>query len=177
MLRSTKGKATTFRQNHRVGKFIIEGLAPVPAGNQIIVELKLTLDGTLDVTAREKSTGLVKKITIDSPMARNALTSRNQSRERLDELWREAAGETDAPMPVSGPAEGQRERIQAEALLDKAKKLRDDVSDEDRAELDRHDETIRNAITDHDWETVRSATAELSDMLFLFGRSMSLTQL
>ena len=161
-----QGESSDVRQNHRVGKFIIEGLAKVPAGNQILVELKLTLDGTLEVSAREKSTGLMKKITIDSAVARNALTNRNLSRERLDELWRESGSVSDAPIADSGPAEGARERIQAEALLDKAKSLREGVSDEDKTELDRHDEAIRHAITDRNWDKLRTATAELSDMLF-----------
>jgi len=65
-----QGEHQDVRRNHRVGMFLIDGLAPVPAGNQLVVQLDLTLDGTLRVAAREKSTGLVKHITIDNAMAR-----------------------------------------------------------------------------------------------------------
>ena len=45
----------------------------MPAGNQIVVQLDLTLDGMLKVSAREKATGLQKQITIENALARYAL--------------------------------------------------------------------------------------------------------
>jgi len=82
-----QGESGDVRRNHRVGKFLIEGLAKVPAGNQIVVQMDVTLDGTLQVTAREKSTGLKKQITIENAMARFAIEERDAAKERLDRLW------------------------------------------------------------------------------------------
>ncbi len=82
-----QGESGDVRRNHRIGKFLIEGLARVPAGNQLVVELNLTLDGTLKVSAREKTTGLVKQITIDNAMARFAVEERGAAKERLDRMW------------------------------------------------------------------------------------------
>ena len=55
--RSIQGEDDDIRNNHRIGNFMIEGLAPVPAGNQIVVQLDLNLDGMLKVSARERATG------------------------------------------------------------------------------------------------------------------------
>ena len=170
------------RRNHRVGKFLIEGLARVPAGNQIVVQLDLTLDGTLKVSAREKSTGLVKQITIENAMAQYALEERDAAQERLNRMWSspdqgEGDGEgeelldedgerIDAPYLSPGPAEGQRESVQARALLEKAERLRDHAAAADQTELDRLCENIRIALTDRAWGDLTVASNELTDVLF-----------
>ena len=84
-----QGESEDVRRNHRVGTFQIDGLSRVPAGNQLVVQLDMTLDGTLKVSAREKTTGLVKQITIDNAIARFALEERDAARERLDRLWQD----------------------------------------------------------------------------------------
>lgn len=82
-----QGESGDVRRNHRVGKFLVEGLARVPAGNQILVQMDLTLDGTLKVSAREKTTGLVKQITIENAMARFAVEERDAAKQRLERMW------------------------------------------------------------------------------------------
>ncbi len=82
-----QGESQDVRRNHRVGKFLVEGLARVPAGNQLVVQMDLTLDGTLKVSAREKATGLVKQVTIENAMARFAVEEREAAQTRLDRLW------------------------------------------------------------------------------------------
>lgn len=82
-----QGESGDVRRNHRVGRFLVEGLARVPAGNQIVVQMDLTLDGTLKVSAREKATGMVKQITIENAMARFAVEERDAAQARLDRMW------------------------------------------------------------------------------------------
>jgi molecular chaperone DnaK len=82
-----QGESGDVRRNHRVGKFLVEGLARVPAGNQIVVQMDLTLDGTLKVSAREKATGLVKQVTIENAMARFAVEEREAAQQRLERMW------------------------------------------------------------------------------------------
>src|SRR5207253_8474184 len=81
-----QGESADVRRNHRVGKFLIEGLAKVPAGNQLVVQIDLTLDGILKVSAREKATGLVKQITIENVMARFAVAERANAQARLNRM-------------------------------------------------------------------------------------------
>jgi len=184
-----QGESDDIRQNARVGKFMIQGLARVPAGNQIVVQLDLNLDGILKVAARERATGLHKQITIENALARFQREERTVARERLDQLWNAArAGEfeddeefedfedeegavqeeegDEVPELVSGPREGQRETVQARALLEKAERLLPSVSPEDRAEVERLMTRVRTVLTDRQWDKLTAASNELSDILF-----------
>jgi molecular chaperone DnaK len=166
------------RRNHQIGKFRVQGLAPVPAGNPIVVQLDLNLDGMLKVSARERATGLQKQITIENALARYEREERDAARERLDQLWTESAGEDlpvngfiahdepGIPELVPGPREGQREAVQARALLEKAERLAATVAAEDRPELDRLMGAVRTALTDRRWEQVTKSSNELADVLF-----------
>ena len=58
------------------------------------------------------------------------------------------------------------ESVQARALLEKAERVREKVSDEDRAELDRLTERVRVALTDRSWGDLTAACNELADVLF-----------
>jgi len=190
-----QGESDDVRRNHRVGTFLIDGLARVPAGNQIVVQLDLTLDGILKVQAREKATGLVKHITIDNALARFEREERDAARARLDQMWEESFadetgwdGEAGAdefesssngavepvgegpvaamPMLDAGPREGQREAVQARALLEKAERLREKAPAEDQAELARLMQNVRTALEDRDWNGLEQTTNALADVLF-----------
>jgi molecular chaperone DnaK len=160
-------------------------LANVPAGNQLVVQCDLNLDGMLKVTAKEKATGLNKQITIENALARFEGSELAEARERLDRLWGEPASaaegefdeeegdeladdddDIDTPELVPGPREGQRETVQARALLEKAERLLEKVASEDKAELEKMLNAVRAAITDRQWEAVTKACNELSDILF-----------
>ena len=170
-----QGESDDVRHNHRVGKFMVQGLAPVAAGNPIVVQLDLNLDGMLKVSARERATGLQKQVVIENALARYEAEERDEARERLEELWGE--GEEEAPPPpdgaeeelpslVPGPREGQREAVQARALLEKAERLLEKVQPEDRAEVERLMERVRTALTDRQWDKVTAASNEMADTLF-----------
>jgi molecular chaperone DnaK len=175
-----QGESEDVRHNHRVGRFMVQGLANVAAGNQILVQLDLNLDGMLKVSARERSTGLQKQITIDNALARFETEEIDAARERLDQLWgapaeMEEMGEDfdgepasdEAPALVPGPREGQRETVQARALLEKAERLLErEVPEADRTEVQRLMERVRAALTDRQWEKLTVAMNELSDILF-----------
>ena len=70
------------------------------------------------------------------------------------------------PELVPGPREGQRETVQARALLEKAERLLEKVAPEDKVELERMLGAVRMAVTDRQWEKVTKACNELSDILF-----------
>jgi molecular chaperone DnaK len=175
-----QGESEDVRNNHQVGRFRIEGLARVPAGNQIVVQLDLNLDGMLKVSARERATGLQKQITIENALAEYEREERDAARERLEQLWMpeeveeveedgelESEGETEGiPSLVPGPREGQREAVQARALLEKAERLMPRVQPEDKAEMERLMERVRSSLTDRQWDKVTTACNELADVLF-----------
>jgi molecular chaperone DnaK len=178
-----QGESDDVRHNHRVGKFRIEGLADVPAGNPLLVQLDLNLDGLLKVSAREKATGLQKQVTIDNALARFEREEQAGARERLNRLWGDrdadfeddgepgepaasAAGFDAEPELLPGPREGQREAVQARALLEKAERLMDKVQPDDRPDIERQMTAVRNALTDRKWEAVTATCNDLADTLF-----------
>jgi molecular chaperone DnaK len=175
-----QGEDEDVRHNHSIGKFRIQGLAKVPRGNQLTVQCDLDLNGMLKVTARERSTGLQKHITIENALASFESEEREDARRRLADLWR-ASGteylddglepeaeemEEVAPALAPGPREGQREAVQARALLEKAERLLAKVSPNDRGEIEKMIENIRTALTDRQWDRVTEASNALADVLF-----------
>ena len=76
--------------NILVGRFLIEGLSAVPAGNEVLCRMDLDLDGILRVTATEKRTGLAKHITIEG--ATTAMTDAQvaEARRRMLNLFGDA---------------------------------------------------------------------------------------
>ncbi len=176
-----QGESDDIRNNQRVGRFLVQGLAPVPAGNQIVVQLDLNLDGMLKVSAREKATGLQKQVTIENALAQFEREEQGPARERLARLWdgsdedfgegdwsEAAEGEAEPALPelAPGPREGQRETVQARALLEKAERLLPNVLPEDRPEIEQLMERIRSALTDRQFDKVVAANNELADLLF-----------
>lgn len=181
-----QGESDDVRRNYRVGKFLVQGLARAPAGNQIVVQLDLNLDGMLKVTAREKATGLQKQVTIENALTRYEREERDAARLRLEQLWDDAEGAVEdddldtgfgpddevadepegSPEILPGPREGQRETVQARALLEKAERLLPNLQPEDRTEVERLMTGVRTALTDRRWELLTTASNELSDVLF-----------
>ena len=212
-----QGESGDVRRNHRVGKFLIEGLARVPAGNQLVVQMELTLDGTLKVTAREKATGLMKNIVIDNAMARFAVEEKDAAQSRLDRMWAEPEWkdgddepidpakladllgsepgaydddeedddddegyekfpvpepEDDAAAPRfqfpadAGATTGQREAVQARALLEKAERVGAKANAEDRAELGRLTAKVKAALDERRWPDLQATSNALADVLF-----------
>ncbi len=175
-----QGENEDVRHNHRVGRFMVQGLSRVPAGNPIVVQLDLNLDGILKVSARERATGLQKQIVIENALARFEREERDLARERLEQLWGETRGEDEigetngpaepaeeeVPSLIASPREGQREAVQARALLEKAERLLERVQPEDRAEVERLMNRVRTTLTDRQWDKLTSACNELADTLF-----------
>jgi molecular chaperone DnaK len=180
-----QGEDDDVRRNHRVGKFLIENLARVPAGNPIVVQLDLTLDGVLRVSARERLTGTHKQVTIENALAKFQREEKALAKERLDRLWAEGEGEDgldevdepredevldaappEAPSLAPGPGDGHRETVQAKALLEKAQRLLARASDEDKAEVNKLMKAIEGAMAAQKWGDVKAASDQLADTLF-----------
>src|SRR5262249_33943249 len=125
---------------------------------------------------------LQKQITIENALATFERNERDAARARLEELWDEpeeeeafaddAEGDGEEaegggmPELAPGPREGQREAVQARALLEKGGRLMEKVAPEARPEIERRMEKIRTALTDRKWDQVTAASNELADVLF-----------
>ena len=150
-IRVFQGENHDTRYNTLVGEFMIEGLAEVPAGNQILVRLDLDLNGILKVTATERATGLAKHVVIDNAMERFRKQQRSDAVDRLEAVMgtRRAAVRAARRIrraarrcrrrrkrPTTRSLPRLREAIEsAEALVAKAKRVLPEANAEDAEEL------------------------------------------
>jgi molecular chaperone DnaK (HSP70) len=141
--------------NIRIGAYRIEGLSDVPAGNTIVTTFSLDINGILQVTSREKRSGLEKHITIENATTRFEEQEMTAARERIQAL---IAGE-DA-------GQEQRESVKAQALIEKAERLLEGAGTEDRDDLVDSIEAVRDALAEGDAQALEEATAGLSDLIF-----------
>ncbi|MGB5726707.1 MAG: Hsp70 family protein, partial [Thiogranum sp.] len=145
--------------NTEIGRFLIEGLGDVPHGNPIITTFSLDLNGILHVRAREKETGLEKSITIDNAIARFEEEQMEQAKARISQLF-------EGEVVVEAERVQTRELTQARALIEKAERLMEDASEDDREDLVDLVEGLTDAMGSHDLHAMQKASEPLTDLIF-----------
>jgi molecular chaperone DnaK len=172
-----QGEHEDTRYNTRVGEFTIEGLADVPAPNQILVRLDLDLNGILKVTATERATGHARHVTIDNAAERFHQRQRTDAADRLESIFAKSALDrdtgTDAPAPAD--QEGETEALppslrraldQARALLSKAEHVLPRANPEDADELKAMLTDLRAALGRRSEDEINTIKAEVEDLVF-----------
>jgi molecular chaperone DnaK (HSP70) len=144
--------------NTLIGDFVVEGLSPVPAPNEILCRMDLDLDGILRVTATEKITGLSKQTMIERATAAMGESDLAKSRARIRELFADVEDELPSIVPDASPA--------AEALLARSRALLDAMPAADREEAISLNEQLHLAMQRGDAERVTHLSKELEDFLF-----------
>jgi len=156
-VRIYQGENKDAEENVKLGEFRVDGLSKAPAGNPVILDLALDRDGILQVSAREKKTGLEQRITIEKAMSRYDQGQLDEARERIGSLFeRPDAGEE---VRAAGDSN-------LDALLTKASAKLDDVGEEDRVEIIDLIETIRDARSRGDDAALAEGRQQLQDLLF-----------
>jgi len=156
-VRIYQGESKDAEENVKLGEFRVDGLSKAPAGNPVILDLALDRDGILQVSAREKQTGLEQRITIEKAMARYDQAQLDEARSRIGSLFE--------GHDVS--AEGQAATGSAiDALLSKASAKLDEAGEEDRAEIIDLIETIRDARSSGNDTGLEEGRQQLQDLLF-----------
>ena len=153
-----QGEDSDALENIKIGQFRVDGLSKVPAGNEVILDLALDRDGILQVSAREKKTGLERRITIDKAMSRNDRKQLDQARERIGSLFE------GREQVVSGDAAAADSVL--DALLAKASGKLDTAGEEDRTEIIDLIETIHDARNSGDNAALEDGRRQLLDLLF-----------
>ena len=148
-------------ENIEIGEFRVEGLGAAPAGNTIIIDLALDRDGILHVSAKEKATGLERRISIDKAISRYDGDAIASARERINSLF----GEDEEPAAVEG-ADSALDDSEIEALLVRARAKLDIVIAEDRSEIVDLIETINDCRRNQDDSGLADAVQQLADLLF-----------
>lgn len=157
-VRVYQGEDPDALNNIEIGSFRIEGLSDVPAGNTILTTFSLDVDGILHVSSREKRTGLEAHVTIENATARFAKEEMASARERLDAL-------------IEGEASGdvhpdQRQEVQAKALIEKAQRLMEGTTAENKEDLIDLVERLQDALTAGDTDELEQASGELADLIY-----------
>jgi molecular chaperone DnaK len=160
-VRIYQGENEDALENIKIGQFMVEGLSKAPAGNPVVLDLALDRDGILHVTAREKNTGLERRISIDQAVARYGTEELRQARDRIGTLF----GQDDANLPLGADVVGSGHTAVA-ALLTKASARLDTIGEEDRLEMIDLMETIRDAEAAGDTAALEQAQTQLGDLLF-----------
>jgi molecular chaperone DnaK (HSP70) len=151
--------------------------------NEILCRMRLDLDGILEVTSQEKSTGKSKRITIANAMQAKTPEEIAAGRKRIQELFESRAGgfEDDADLDADEADDGAESGIlegevadrtalpgeaEAETLMARSRGLLERMHEEDREEaIDLH-ERIEEAIEAGDAAALVEASRALTELLF-----------
>jgi len=158
--------------NIEIGRFTVQGLTKVPAGNPIVLGLSLDLNGILEVTAREKKSGLQRSITIDNAIARFEQDKLDEARSRVQALFgqeQEASGATVtdevAEAGDKSTVDARRLGVEARALVEKAERLLEKVGAQDAEDLVDAVEAVKDALVG-DEAALKTAMDTLADLLY-----------
>ncbi len=143
--------------NTEIGRFLVTGLRNVPSGNPVVATFALDLNGILHVTAQEKETGLEKSVTIDNAISRFEAEAMDQARERIETLFADDA-EAIPALP--------REIVQARALVEKAERLMEGASADDREDLVDLVEAVNDGISGQRPDELHETVEKLSDLIY-----------
>ncbi len=157
--------------NILIGKFLIEGLAPMEEHNVVLCQMKLDLDGILHVTATEKLTGLRRHIAITGATTQRDQTAITKSRKALSALYESKVDEQTVeiePRPLSEAQETTAgiNAKPAQAMIERCRKHMDAMHADDREEALNLIEALNDAITANDTPALAAASDALKEFLF-----------
>lgn len=171
-----QGEAPDALDNIEIGRFLVEGLRKVPAGNPIVVEFSIDINGILQVRASEKKTGLEYAITIDNAISRFEEGKLDEARDRIRAMFDDdtsspahASADADDAQPNAERLGQRRSMVEALALVEKAERLLQNVGADDREDLVDSIEAVRDAMTGDTGEAdpkLQHAMAALADVLY-----------
>jgi len=136
-----EGERSMVKDNHHLGKFDLTGIPPAPRGvPQIEVTFEIDVNGILRVSAEDKGTGNVEKITIkndDNRLSKEDIDRMVQDAEKFAAEDQKAKEKVDAKNELEGYAYSLKNQVS-----DK-EKLGGKLSDEDKEAINAAvDETI-----------------------------------
>ncbi len=160
-----QGEAIDALDNIEIGKFTVKGLQDVPAGNVITLMLSLDLNGLLQVSAKEKATGLEKSIVIENALSALQGDALRSARQRLGKLF----GQSDAfiaEQTAMQPPATEPEQQQALNLIKQAQALFEQVSEEDREDMEALITQIRQGLEKGDYAGIKEPSEQLQDIIY-----------
>lgn len=139
-VRIFQGESRDARHNLLVGRFWVENLPSLPENSPVYFKLALGLDGILDVTVTEPSTGMTKQARIEGATARLDPEGLRTARERTQALWSERGEHAGIDVEigeaaVANPDDDQAGwMVQLRETMARARELEHKMSEDDREE-------------------------------------------
>jgi molecular chaperone DnaK (HSP70) len=153
-----QGESLYPEENAPLGSVMLEGLAD-RAHNDIVVNFSLDADGILQISAREKATGLERSLVIERAVARAGEEELERSRNRVAELL----GDEGIPGEAL-PKKGEREA----ELLSRARDLLAKLEGADREDLAERIGEVE-AVREGSEAELSAACDALEDLIFFLG--------
>jgi molecular chaperone DnaK len=161
-----QGEREMANDNKSLGTFRLDGIPPAQRGvPQIEVTFDIDANGILNVRAKDKGTGKEQSISITG--------ASTLPQDEVDKMVREAESNASADKE-------RRERIdlknQADSLAYQAEKqmseLGDKVPADEKSKVDGLVKDLRDAVTQEDFDKIKSLTTELQQLLYTIGSNL-----
>jgi len=170
-----QGEDDDTRHNDQVGEFLLDGLADVECGNEILVRFDLDLDGILKVSAIERATNHQKQLVIDNAVTQFRARDRQEAMARVEAAFFKgsdapaaAAAVASEPAPCSAdvPPEMSQLAERCERLIAKSRQLAEQSNPADAAEMRQLVERLRAAMAGRSQPDIEAVAAQLEDLVF-----------
>ncbi len=162
-----QGERPMAADNMTLGRFRLEGIAPAGRGMpQVEVAFDIDANGILNVTATDKATGKVQKITVTA--------STNLNKNEVERMVREAE--------QNRTADEQRHQLvqarnEADALVYQAEKslttLGDKVPAADRSAIEAQITAVQDAVKHEDVNAIKTAASALQNATYALAQQMN----
>ncbi len=163
-----QGEREMASDNKSLGRFMLDGIAPAPRGvPQIEVSFDIDANGVLHVTAKDKGTGKVQKITIQG--------STGMDDKEVDRLVKEAEAKKEEDTAKKALVDA---RNQADGAVSQAEKLMrdnaDKVSEEDKTLLNDKIKDVKDVLakSDASKDDIEAPSKVLQDTLMQVGQKV-----
>lgn len=146
-----QGEREMIEDNKSLAQFELNGIPPLPAGSaKIEIEFTVNADGVLDVTAREKSTGIEQTVKINSSFGLSEVDIQDMVNQSIDNF--------DKDMKARSLAEAKINGSKFIYLIESNNDLFDDKKLKDLLQ------NAKNALQGNDINKINNAITELENL-------------
>ena len=154
-----QGERPMANDNKQLGMFTLDGIPPAPRGiPQVEVTFDIDADGILHVSAQDKATGREQKITITASSG----LAQEEIEQMVKDAEQHAADDKARKESVEARNEADSMAYSAEKTLTE---LGDKVPADVKADVEGKVKAVRDALAGNDIESIRAASATLSQAL------------
>jgi len=152
--------------NKILGNFILDGIPPAPQGiPQVEVTFDIDANGILNVSAKDKGTNKVQKITISG--------SSSLSKEEIERMKKEAEAHAAEDRQKKELVDARNQADQLIAMTEKTiKEAGDKVKEEDKKDITGKVEALKKVKDANDMDAIKKASDELSTAIQKIGAAM-----